>query len=380
MSRKNHLRLLSRVGMRGKLVLISTCAVVGYGLISYFLKDHFKYSNEAAAVFGFIVVMAGSWWSTLPWYRIRSEMLDSLKETGDATSTSTDTEIFKAINSAAAKRAEGYKQDLAGFAQQVGKTSEDISNAVALTNQGVTHQKSESEELNRALDEMLVAASSVAENAHEATNAVVEADNNVQQSLDTLNTAKQAISSLASQVDQSSTVITELANDSDNIGTILGVIKGIAEQTNLLALNAAIEAARAGEQGRGFAVVADEVRSLASRTHESTQEIESMIQKLQQAAKSAVSSMDGGQEIAHSASEQVSEATEVLGVITSSVHSIRTMSTQISQAADQQSNLTNEIKGKVEVIDDVSELTIETLSGLNDIGEHIEQIAAEMQR
>lgn len=369
-----------RMSMRARLALVATCAVVLFALIDSGLEGRFGYGTELAALSGYLVVVAGSWWSTLPWYRIRAQMLESLKQNGDLQEAPTDNAIFAALTTAASRRAEVYKQELAGFADKVSQTSLDINNAVALTNQGVTHQKSESEALNRALNDMMMAARSVAENAHEASSAVVETDERVQQSVATLRTATAAISDLAGQVDQSSHVIQELANDSDNIGTILGVIKGIAEQTNLLALNAAIEAARAGEQGRGFAVVADEVRSLASRTHESTQEIESMIQKLQQAAKSAVSSMDGGQEIAHNASEQVREATAALEQITARVESIRNMNTQIAQSADHQSSLTDDIKGKVEIIDDVSELTIETLEGLNGTSQVLEDIAASMQR
>lgn len=260
------------------------------------------------------------------------------------------------------------------FADEVDGLSHDVTNSIALTNQGVSHQKKETEKLTHAMSEMLTTAESVSSSAQDASQAANDAESSAREGQSILHKTTQAINDLAEQVEQSSSVIANLARDSDSIGAILDVIKGIAEQTNLLALNAAIEAARAGEQGRGFAVVADEVRSLASRTHQSTSEIESMIQRLQQAAQSAAQSMSGGHEIAQSSVQQVTQAVAALDAITSAVERIKIMNTQIASAAEEQSAVTQEVKNNVEVIDEVSELTIETLDGLNQIGQKLEHL------
>ena len=379
MASKNSSRLAWPLGMRSKLIISGLLAVASYALISRYGDVLATYQVYVSSVVSLLVFIAMAWWATAPWYANKKALINLHQQQGELAEGTTDATLFEFLLSAGAKD-DGLEQLISEFAGKVSETAQSMSNAVALTNQGVVHQKSESEALNHALDSMLAAAESVTSNANKATDAAVEADSNAKESVSILSGATQAINSLASQVDQSSSVIQELANDTDSIGAILDVITGIAEQTNLLALNAAIEAARAGEQGRGFAVVADEVRLLASRTHESTQEIEKMIQKLQQAAQSAVGTMAGGHEIAQNAVEQVSGATESLVAITSAVDSIRNVNSQISQSADQQASLAADVKSRVEEIDDVSELTIETLDGLNKISETLEGMSVSFQQ
>jgi methyl-accepting chemotaxis protein len=152
-----------------------------------------------------------------------------------------------------------------------------------------------------------------------------------------------SINALASKVADASTVINNLSDDSRQIGSVLEVIQGIAEQTNLLALNAAIEAARAGEQGRGFAVVADEVRNLARRTQDSTREIQAVIEKMQSSTDKAVSVMGDGQAQAEVSVEQAQRAGEALTAINLSVQRISDMNTQIATAAEEQAAVANEI-------------------------------------
>ena len=180
------------------------------------------------------------------------------------------------------------------------------------------------------------------------------------------------IRKLANEVEEASMVIKQLATDSNDIGSVLDVIRGIAEQTNLLALNAAIEAARAGEQGRGFAVVADEVRTLASRTQQSTQEIQQMIERVQSSASNAVLAMDSGCTQAQLTVEKAATADEALQSIGQIIESINSMNSQIATAAVEQTAVAEEINRNVESINSSSE---KTADGANQVAEASEQLS-----
>jgi len=198
---------------------------------------------------------------------------------------------------------------------------------------------------------------SVLSSANDALGEIKQADDEAERIKVISEKSRKTIELLAAEVDSASQVINKLQQDSASIGSILDVIRGIAEQTNLLALNAAIEAARAGEQGRGFAVVADEVRTLASRTQESTQEIQKMIEVLQGGAEEAVAVMDTGKKQAASCVEQSDITDRALETITHAVHEAFDRSSQIATAAEEQSVVAHEISENLESIVAIAEQT-----------------------
>lgn len=198
--------------------------------------------------------------------------------------------------------------------------------------------------LMQAMSELILSVSNIAENCAATASASGDADTEAKRGTDKVAETVASITSLADEVTEAAGVIGRLQKDADNVGVILDVIKSIAEQTNLLALNAAIEAARAGEQGRGFAVVADEVRTLASRTQQSTQEIQQVIQNLREASKSAVTVMTQSQERARVSVNQATEAGLTLTAISDRVAAISDMSHQIAAATEQQDQTTQAIQ------------------------------------
>jgi len=230
--------------------------------------------------------------------------------------------------------------DIAGSASQMSMTAE-------RTNKGITEQQSETDQTATAITEMVQTAQEIARNASGAAEAAKAADDEAQNGQSVVRLTVDSIQTLASEVDKASKVIDQLEADSEDIGKVIDVIKGIAEQTNLLALNAAIEAARAGEQGRGFAVVADEVRTLASRTQESTEEIMQIIERVQGGARKAVTAMDTGKSQTEISVEQAVKAGESLSAITQAVSTINDMNTQIAHAAGQQSEVAEEVDKNV---------------------------------
>ncbi|MCP3671288.1 MAG: methyl-accepting chemotaxis protein [Gammaproteobacteria bacterium] len=215
-------------------------------------------------------------------------------------------------------------------------TTEEVSSVTSTTSTNIHDQQSETEQVAIAMNEMSATVQAVAENINNTYTAASRANEEAETGREVVDATVNGIQQLAGQIENSAEVIGNVADESENINTVLEVIKGIAEQTNLLALNAAIEAARAGEQGRGFAVVADEVRTLASRTQTSTTEINQMIEKLQSGAKLAVDVMNQSREQAKSVVDQASQAGDSLSTIAQSVSQINEMSSQIATAAEEQ--------------------------------------------
>ena len=255
---------------------------------------------------------------------------------------------------------------------QVNSASSAVSNSAeelsAITNEGsqnIAEQANETDQMAKAIRDMSDTVHHVAENAGQAAAGASEADQEAQKGKQQVENAIEAINTLVGQVQGTAQEIERLRTDSENIGTVLEVIRGIAEQTNLLALNAAIEAARAGEQGRGFAVVADEVRTLAKRTQDSTDEIQAMIEQLQGAANDAVKSMDTSVKSTQSTVEIVNEAGGSLDSILSAVESIRGMNETIARSAEEQSLVAEEINRSVGNIVSLSQVSAESTQRVN---------------
>ncbi|BCV27094.1 methyl-accepting chemotaxis protein [Shewanella algae] len=255
---------------------------------------------------------------------------------------------------------------------QLAAAAEQTSAVTSQTTIGIQEQKSQVDQVATATTELSSSAQQVSHSADHALNQIKQADEEAQHMRMIAEENRRTIEALAEEVAKAGQVINKVHSDSDAIGSILDVIRGIAEQTNLLALNAAIEAARAGEQGRGFAVVADEVRNLASRTQESTQEIQQMIQVLQTGTQEAVAVMEQGRAQANSCVAKTEQANQALEAISESVHQAFDAGTQIANAAQEQNLVSQQVSEKLEHIALISE---ETASGADQTAQSSHQVA-----
>nr|WP_057430147.1 methyl-accepting chemotaxis protein [Pseudomonas syringae group genomosp. 3] len=238
---------------------------------------------------------------------------------------------------------------------QIATAAEELSAVSEQTSAGVTQQKMEVDQVATAMNQMASTVQEVAQNTEDAAQAARQASDRAAHGSSVVQHATREISQLAGEVGQLGQAMQRLIQDSDKIGGVIDVIKAVAEQTNLLALNAAIEAARAGEQGRGFAVVADEVRSLAQRTQKSTTEIEALIQALQHGTGAASELMDASRQRTEGTVELARQAEQSLVEITRSIVTIEQMSQQISAAAEEQSAVTDEINRSVISVRDIAD-------------------------
>jgi methyl-accepting chemotaxis protein len=247
------------------------------------------------------------------------------------------------------------------------------------TSNGMQSQQSKIEQVATAMNEMSSTVQEVTRNTASAAESATNTNDEASKTQKIMTQTMSSINNLSGEVERAVSVIQNLEVESENIGSILDTIRGIADQTNLLALNAAIEAARAGEQGRGFAVVADEVRTLAQRTQESTQEIQSLIEKFQAGAKDAGHVMLQGKTLAEESVNQASQASESLQNITAMVASISDMSTQIATASEQQTAVAEEINRNIVAISEKAIDTTESSLQTATASESIANLSANLQ-
>jgi methyl-accepting chemotaxis protein len=286
--------------------------------------------------------------------------------------------VSKALNSMMLKFKEGFLT-VSNATEQLIDSAKDVDQISELTKDAVLNQKSGTESVAAAINQLDASANEVQNNTQNAADKSVSASEKASQGLALVEQAKVGINQLRDEVIENTAMITQLNAKTNEVGTVLEVINSIAEQTNLLALNAAIEAARAGEQGRGFAVVADEVRSLATRTRESIDQIQATISGLQVDATSAVNSMNSVSQQAEAKATDVENVANLLVDITQEIKELDDLNCQIASAAEQQNLAADEINVNVTNISNVAEKSSEDAIKGKKISEHLLNLAYQLK-
>ena len=284
----------------------------------------------------------------------------------------------------ASRRLQGFlrhvSEQLIASNTKLNKASASLTEATDGVSSRVQTAHQSTEHVASAMTEMSATAQEVARHAASAADLANDADSAAKQSSEAMNTAQSSINKLSAQVEQTASTVKKLADDTNNVGTVLNVIRGIAEQTNLLALNAAIEAARAGEQGRGFAVVADEVRTLAQKTQQSTAEIEGIIHNIQEGARDTVTVMDASSSISSESAHLFNQAADKLKVITETIAQINDLNTQVATAAEEQNSVSEDITRTIVEMSDLVEATAESAKASLETAKDLSVMATEADK
>lgn len=271
-------------------------------------------------------------------------------------------------------------KEVASTSHALQSAAESVSEKSNRTHNNSQEQRDQTIQVVAAINQMGATISEIASNAATAAETANQASGNTDEGRAVVNKAKDAISRLAADIENTGKVVEQLASTTQDIGSILDVIRDISDQTNLLALNAAIEAARAGEQGRGFAVVADEVRNLASRTASSTEEIQKMINQLQNDAKDAVTAMASGKVVTQEGVSASDEAVNVLVNISDRIHDISDRNTQVATATEEQSTVVHTINQNIEEINSINEVTTSTAEELAEASQELRDLSGRLDK
>ena len=337
------------------MVLVSLAIAVGMGLLGVLLAGSVSRPlNELARLFREL----GSGDGDLT-HRLKVDGRDELAQ------------VATGFNNFVAK-IHGSIEQVASNSRQLAATANEVAAKAQLTQHNCTAQRDRTVQVATAIHEMGATVTEIAGNASLAADVAKQANEQADAGAQVVAQARHGIVGLSGEIEQVAGVIESLASQTDSIGSILDTIRSISEQTNLLALNAAIEAARAGEQGRGFAVVADEVRNLASRSAASTAEIQGMINRLQEQSARAVSAMAQGRNQSLRVVTQADEANGALDQITGHITQISDMNIQVATATEEQSSVVGELNRNVE---DINQLTMETA----DIAHHLTESSRNLQ-